>query len=316
MRAGKAVVMALTAALLFTGMAQTASAQGRGRGARPKPQPVPRPGPRRVLHKPPVGARRVVVSGIPYWIHAGIYYRLEHDGYVIVSAPVIRVLPRHHRVVFIGGLVYYIADDVYYRPAPGGYIIVEKPVKVVQAAPAAPAPISVAATSGFTLYVPKRTGEGFVSVELQKLDGGFLGPQGEFYPTMPPVELLTEMYGIPEELRQVRSDTFFIHVPNKDGQSFTRVTLTRHKKGFLGPQGEFYPLMPSVAHLAEMYGADGGTAAEPDSSVVRIRVSKKSGEGTIEVVLEKHEGGYLGPQGEFYPALPSAEQLSEMYGGD
>jgi len=218
-------------------------------------RPVPKPAPRRVVVRPPVAARRVVVGGSPYWIHGGVYYRLERDGYVVVRAPGIRVLPRHHRVVVIRGTVYYIADGVYYRTSPEGYVIVEKPVEIVAVAPSAPKAPAVASSTA-TLYVPKRTGEGFVSVTLKKLDGGYLGPQGEFYPAMPPVTLLTEMYGIAEELRQVRSDTFFIHVPNKDGESFTRVTLTRHDRGFVGPQGEFYPLMPSVAHLAEMYGGD------------------------------------------------------------
>ena len=32
------------------------------------------------------------------------------------------------------------------------------------------------------------------------------------------------------------------------------------------------------------------------------------------IVLKKHEEGYLGPQGEFYPQMPSAAQLSEVYG--
>jgi uncharacterized protein DUF6515 len=256
----------------------------------------------------------VVVAGAPYWVHGGVYYKIGDGGYVVVSAPVVRVLPRHHRVVVVRGSVYYVVDGVYYRSAPGGYAIVETPPKTVEAVSMAPE--TVAPTlSTYTLYVPKRTGEGFVSVTLKKLDGGFLGPQGEFYPTMPQVTLLTEMYGIPEELRQVRSDTFFIHVPNTDGSGFTRVTLTRHNRGFLGPQGEFYPLMPSVAHLAEMYGA-GETPVEPESTKVRIKVSRTNGEGSFEVVLEKHEQGYLGPQGEFYPELPSADQLSEMYGGN
>jgi Family of unknown function (DUF6515) len=284
------------------------------RGVRAIPRPAPRPAPRRVVVHPPRGARRVVVTGVPYWIHGGIYYRLEHDGYVVVSAPVIRVLPRHHRVVVVRGMAYYIVDGVYYRSTPGGYAVVETPpttVEVISRAPEAVAPRS----STYTLYVPKRTGEGHVSVTLRKLEGGFLGPQGEFYPTMPQVVLLTEMYGIPEELRQVRSDAFFIHVPNADGESFTRVTLTRRDRGFVGPQGEFYPLMPTVAHLAELYGA-GQAPAEVEEVEIRIQVPKKNGEGSVEVVLTKQEQGYLGPQGEFYPELPSADHLIQVYGGD
>ncbi len=312
MKTCKAGIGVLVLMLLWSGIGRAAGPQHRG----PAPRPMRQPGPahRRVIHQLPPRAHRVVVGGMPYWIDAGIYYRLEGDGYVVVSAPVIRVLPRHHRVVVIGTVVYYIADGIYYRSAPGGYIIVEKPaepVKVVSKKVETPATPS----DTVTLYVPKRTGDEFVAVTLKKLEGGYLGPQGEFYPTMPPVTLLTEMYGISEELRHVRSDTYFIYVPNKDGEGFTRVTLTRHDGGYLGPQGEFYPLMPTVAHLTEMYGTGPSASEEPqEANEVRIKVLKNNGEGSTEVILKRHDQGYLGPQGEFYPELPSAEQLREMYG--
>lgn len=312
MKICKAGIGVLVLMLLWGEVGQAAGPQHRGPGSGPMRQPGPAP--RRVVRQLPPRAHRVVVAGVPYWIDAGIYYRLENDGYIVVSAPVVRVLPRHYRVVVIGGIAYYVADGVYYRSSAGGYIIVEKPIETVEVvSKRVEAPVTASDT--LTLYVPKRTGDEFVTVTLKKLDGGYLGPQGEFYPTMPPVALLTEMYGVPEELRQVRSDVYFIHVPNKDGESFTRVTLTRHNGGYLGPQGEFYPLMPTVAHLAEMYGS-GQAAPEPENSdeaEVRIKVLRKSGEGSVEVILRRHEQGYLGPQGEFYPELPSAEQLREMY---
>ena len=306
MKVVKTLTLVVFSVMLFSVPAQAA----RRRPVRPDRRVATK---RVVVVRPPVGARRVVVGGAPYWIHGGVYYRLEHDGYVVVKAPVVRVLPRRHRVVVIRGAVYYVSDGVYYRTAPGGYVIVEKPAEVVTAAPQV-AEARESAPSSLTLYVPKRTGEGFVSVTLKKLDGGYLGPQGEFHPTMPPVALLTAMYGIAEMLRQERSDAYFIHVPNKDGASFTRVTLTRRDRGFVGPQGEFYPLMPSVAHLAEMYGA-GSEPVPAEEAAVRIAVPKNSGEGVVEVELKKHERGYVGPQGEFYPELPSAERLAELYGG-
>ncbi len=283
--------------------------------------------PRHVLPHPPEGARHIIIGGVPYWTFGGIYYQLGDDGYVIVEAPVVRVLPRHYTVVVIHGVAYYVADDVYYRPAPGGYVVVERPVEV-DAKVAVPAPEPAGST--ITLYVPKKTADGYTPVTLKKIDGGFLGPQGEFYPVVPPVALLTEMYGIDEILRQPSPDTFFIHVPNRDGETFTRVELTRHNGGFLGPQGEFYPMMPSVAHLAEMYGApkeatrtkDAQAAsasqepAKTDDAVVHVQVPKKNGQGTVDVMLKRHDQGYLGPQGEFYPQIPSAGQLTEVYGAD
>lgn len=298
----KVVAVTVVAITLFSAPSQAVVVRRRRR--------VVPPAPRRVVVRPPVGARRVVVAGAPYWVHAGTYYKLERDGYVVVKAPVIRVLPRRHRVVVIRGTVYYVSDGVYYRTAAGGYVVVEDPVA------AKPKPVeSVAVVSDtVTLYVPKRAGDGLVAVTLKKLEGGYMGPQGEFYPTMPPVTLLTELYGIVEALRQERSDAFFIYVPDDDGGGFVRVTLTRHDGGYLGPQGEFYPLMPSVAHLAEMYGK-GSEATLVETATVRIQVPRKSGEGAVEVELKKHEHGYLGPQGELYSQLPSADQLAELYGG-
>jgi hypothetical protein len=215
--------------------------------------PPPKVVPRKRVARLPVGARRVVIAGIPYWIHAGAFYKLEGDGYLIVSPPVVKVLPARHKVVVIGGIVYYMGDGIYYKTAPGGYVIVEQPVEKVDTASKA-SDTSETKQDELTLYVPKKNADGFVPVTMKKLEGGFLGPQGEFYPLIPPLVWLTEIYGIPPELRQVRSDTFFIHVPDKGGDGFTRVALTRHETGFKGPQGEFYPLMPSVVQLTEMYG--------------------------------------------------------------
>jgi hypothetical protein len=287
-------------------------AQGQARRG-PKPAgPGHGPGVRvRPLLHPPSGARRIVIAGVPHWYYGGVYYKLGGDGYVTVSLPVVRVIPPRHRIVLVGGVIYYVADGVYYQSVPGGYIIVRDVPKVKQETAVAEAPKPQEDT--FTLYVPKKNDDGFVPVVLKRLEGGFLGPQGEFYPTVPSIEWLTEMYGIPQELRQARPDAFFIHVPDKDGKGFTRVELTRHGRGFLGPQGEFYPVMPSVAQLTQMYGAS-GESAEPEEQVVTIQVPKKNGDGFVEVKLTKRDGGYIGPQGEFYSEIPSKEILTEVYG--
>jgi hypothetical protein len=160
---------------------------GRRRGG-PEFRPEYRPMmPRHIVPHLPEGARHIIIGGVPYWTYGGIYYQLGDDGYVVVGAPLVPVLPRHHRVVVIHGVVYYVADDIYYRPAPGGYVVVERPVEpdVKEVVPA-PEP----AGSTITLYVPKKDGDGFTPVILKKIDGGFLGPQGEFYPVVPPVALL------------------------------------------------------------------------------------------------------------------------------
>jgi len=73
--------------------------------------------------------------------------------------------------------------------------------------------------------------------------------------------------------------------------------------------------MPSLAHLVELYGV-GPVPAETGDAVIRVRVQKKNGQGSIEIELKRYEQGYLGPQGEFYPDMPAADRLTEIYGGD
>jgi hypothetical protein len=327
----RAFVTAVAITLLFcvAGWAQPGRGPGGPRGWREGPGP----GPRQIYGHPPDGARHIVIGGRPYWMHGGVYYVASDDGYVVVSAPVVRVLPRYNRVVVIHGVAYYEVDDVYYRSTPEGYIVVERPPEPGKVVASVPEPQGTTVT----VYAPKKDNDGFTPVTLKKIDGGYLGPQGEFYPTMPRVSLLTEMYGIPEILQDMRSDTYFIHVPNKDGQTYTRVELTRRNNGFVGPQGEFYPIMPSVAHLAEMYGGPKAPAApavqappmpagevpavsaEPAKTAdgtIHVQIHKKNGQGTVDVVLKKRDDGYIGPQGEFYPEMPTPSQLTEVYGGE
>jgi len=48
-------------------------------------------------------------------------------------------------------------------------------------------------------------------------------------------------------------DSFTINVPNDKG-GYTSVLLKKSGKGFIGPQGEFYPEFPKVSQLQAMYG--------------------------------------------------------------
>jgi hypothetical protein len=53
--------------------------------------------------------------------------------------------------------------------------------------------------------------------------------------------------------KSASSDTATINIPNSKG-AFTPVRLTKHKNGYLGPQGEFYTGHPTVAALKALYG--------------------------------------------------------------
>ncbi len=52
----------------------------------------------------------------------------------------------------------------------------------------------------------------------------------------------------------LQEDGFYtVNIPNEKTGGYTEVTLKRTDKGFLGPQGEFYPDFPKVAQLKAMY---------------------------------------------------------------
>ncbi len=48
-------------------------------------------------------------------------------------------------------------------------------------------------------------------------------------------------------------DTVTVNVPNSNG-GYTAVVLKRSGNGWVGPQGEFYPDVPTTAQLQAMYG--------------------------------------------------------------
>lgn len=303
---GVAVVV-VTVLVTGAGLAQAFPGPGNRGGADRRP-----PGAVNRIPRLPDGAHRFMIDDIVYWVHAGIFYMLNGDNYVIVDAPVIHALPPYHRVVVINNKVYYVVNSVYYRPAPGGYVVVEKPAEVVTIQTAS-AQTTAATTPSKTLklYVPRLDGSGFKLVLLTRLESGYLGPQGEFYPQMPTISHLSQIYGVDETVQTDDSDSLVIHVPTQAGDGFVAVTLTYHKDGYLGPQGEFYPVMPKVAQLTAMYG--GSTNPVEKDGKVTMLVTKKDG-STVKVVLKKHEDGYLGPQGEFYPELPGTDYLTELYG--
>lgn len=265
---------------------------------------------------PPRGGRRTVIDGTTYWIAAGLYYVLSGGDYVKVDPPIIRHLPPRHRVVIVDNTTYYVSGSTYYKTTPGGYVIVDEPanVVIVKSQPQTTTKIVTAPSSSVTLYVPKLDSTGYQQVTLEKYNAGYLGPQGEYYPVMPTIDTLSQIYGIDESLRSVMINGLFIHVPKKDGTGFVRVTLKKQDGGYLGPQGEFYPMMPTVAQLTEMYGYKDTTVTTDTSEEITVIISKKNSSEQIQVILTKQGTGYVGPQGEYYPEMPDASQLEALYG--
>jgi hypothetical protein len=57
----------------------------------------------------------------------------------------------------------------------------------------------------------------------------------------------------PVTVTQPQGKTVTINVPNSRG-GYTPVTITKHKSGYIGPQGEYYEGHPTVEQLKALYG--------------------------------------------------------------
>ena len=76
------------------------------------------------------------------------------------------------------------------------------------------------------------------------------GPGGYVVTTPPPAIPPTTVMETVEEKKPI--DSYEIHIPNANG-SYTLVIIKKTEKGFIGPQGEFYPEHPTVEQLKAMY---------------------------------------------------------------
>ncbi|MDY8135914.1 DUF6515 family protein [Aquimarina sp. 2201CG5-10] len=59
----------------------------------------------------------VVYRGLPYYYHAGIYYTVYNDGYIVVLPPVgfrIQTLPVGYTRIVVGPSIYFYHSGVYY----------------------------------------------------------------------------------------------------------------------------------------------------------------------------------------------------------
>jgi hypothetical protein len=137
------------------------------------------------------GDSRGYNRGDAHYYRDGRWYRHGWFGWefavsALAIGAFISSLPPRHTTVVVEGAPYYHDDRYYYRQIPeGGYVVVPAPV-IVQA------PSQYPETS--TINIPNSRG-GYTSVTLRRSGGGFVGPQGEYYPNYPSVEQLRLMYG-------------------------------------------------------------------------------------------------------------------------
>jgi hypothetical protein len=137
-------------------------------------------------------------------------------------------------------------------------------------------------------------------------DGGYMGPKGEYYSSMPSNGQLRSWYGIQSETTKKTPITVWI---TNDNGSQTPVTLTPSGVGFVGPSDEYYPSMPTEEQLRASYGLRSNA---PVDNTVTVWLENVDGT-KIPVVLTKEGSDYIGPKGEHYSEIPTQEQLKVIY---
>jgi hypothetical protein len=138
--------------------------------------------------------KEVVVRHVPEHCRYrdGRFYKPSWFGLfeVAVSMPhigaSITVLPIGHKTKIVGGRTYYCYDDIYFTSCPSGYVVVPAPVVHTN--------VAVASSGAITVNVPNSNGS-YSPVTLIKQNDGYIGPQGEYYPSHPTVEQLKVLYG-------------------------------------------------------------------------------------------------------------------------
>jgi len=161
------------------------------------------------MHHLPPGYYTIWVDGIKYYYYDGLYYSYAGDGdFVLVNPPYgayVSAIPPDFQAMIVNGRTYYTNNGVYYVFTDRGYRVVhppdvyqQPPVEIVaqpqQVVVAAPASAPEVAQDSFPINIPNNNG-GYTAVVIKKSGTGYVGPQGEFYPTFPSVAQLKAMYG-------------------------------------------------------------------------------------------------------------------------
>lgn len=89
-----------------------------------------------VVHTLPPRHHVVHHHNVPYYFHAGVWYRSYNSRFVVAIPPFgvsIRVLPEIYTTIWVGAVPYYYAGGVYYawRPEERVYVVTNPPTEVV-----------------------------------------------------------------------------------------------------------------------------------------------------------------------------------------
>ena len=144
----------------------------------------------------PAGCQPVVVDGVTYYTLNGVTYRQTTYGYYQV-VPALPVLAETSQAPASSTPRTAVSASVPSAPSsPAISAPAQKPAAGNPVMKASGSGVVVQATEddAVTLNIPSAKG-GYVAVILKKSGNGFIGPQGEFYPEFPKIELLKVMYG-------------------------------------------------------------------------------------------------------------------------
>jgi hypothetical protein len=155
-------------------------------------------------------------------------------------------LPEGYFTVWAGGMRYYYYDGLYYSYVGGDYVLVAPPAgAVVRTIPSDFQPVVI---NGATYYVNNGTYYLYTSHGYQVVAAPVMVVQPAPVVVAQPV---TTVVTTPAPVAV--EESFTVNVPN-DKSGYIPVVLKRSGKGYVGPQGEFYPEFPKVAQLKVMYG--------------------------------------------------------------
>jgi hypothetical protein len=158
--------------------------------------------------------------------------------------------------------------------------------------------------ASLTLWITNDNGSK-TPVTLTPSNGGFIGPSGEFYATLPTEGQLQAAYGLPSAQKQENSTVVYVD----NGGKKMPVVLTKEGSEYVGPNGEHYTAIPSTEQLQGVYGKTVAPAANTNSITLWLENN-----GTkMPVTLQKQGANYVGPNGEQYSTLPTADQLKPIY---
>jgi hypothetical protein len=112
-------------------------------------------------------------------------------------------LPDDYTTYYIDGSPYYYCDGSYFTSYQDGYVVVPAPaVEVVPTGQAVQQPVesvvsvqpAQSSNGPIVINIPNSKG-GYTPVKLVKANNGYIGPQGEFYAGHPTMDALRALYG-------------------------------------------------------------------------------------------------------------------------